>query len=116
MKKLFVPYDIALTLKEKGFNEQCLDFYSNENNCLFYNDKINEDNIHIGQGLAAPIYQQVVDWFREKHNIIINIDYDSKEYFYIFTFINNDDIRVLDRLSSYYNAYEKAIKEALKLI
>lgn len=36
MKHLFVPYKLALELKEKGFDEPCLGFYSSSANA---NDK-----------------------------------------------------------------------------
>ena len=32
MKKQFVSYEIALALKELGFDEECIGFYYNENN------------------------------------------------------------------------------------
>lgn len=69
MENQFVPYELALKLKELGFDEECLDFYSNENNCLFNNDPINEDSIHIGAGIPAPIWQQAFDWFRDSHGL-----------------------------------------------
>jgi len=87
MKKEFVPYDIALALKELGFDEKCLGYYrkyhSEEKPNLGFNiiqnlksnsDLKLYDKLQSGQGLfigineggcSAPIYQQAFRWFRE---------------------------------------------------
>lgn len=65
MKKEFVPYEIALALKELGFDEECLKEYN----------KYKELSYGIGSGvpfrhkpaLTAPLYQQAFRWFREKY-------------------------------------------------
>lgn len=85
MKELFVPYELALLAKEKGFNKRCLGVYNdtNEEKIKFSidSDGIRNDDIlgghHNIQGFShttAPLYQQLVDWFREKHSIEIIID------------------------------------------
>lgn len=79
MQHLFVPYELALLAKEKGFYERCLALYIRGNNLYaaltgdreigkegfgsMYNNMDNED-------IAAPLYQQLVDWFRKKGIII----------------------------------------------
>lgn len=76
MKRQFVTYDIALKLKELGFNEECIGFYylyeSKEHFLIstVYNTNSSwEDKI----SMSAPLWQQVVDWLREKHDIVIDI-------------------------------------------
>lgn len=76
MKNLFVPYALAVKAKEHGFDEPCLQY--------FYEDDLRESNLKylISQkevedvygGISAPLYQQLIDWFREKHNILIQIN------------------------------------------
>jgi len=78
MKHLFVPYEIALLAKEKGFNEPCLTAYL-KNKCELLDVFDNEDLGYLSNSqlhsecIAAPIYQQLSDWFREKHDIHISI-------------------------------------------
>ena len=36
MEKQFVPYEIAKTLKEKGFDEPCLAMYNSERDLIGY--------------------------------------------------------------------------------
>ena len=50
MKKEFVPYELALKLKQLGFNEP-----------------------------SAPLYQQAFRWFREKYDIHYSIDRECSQ-------------------------------------
>jgi len=75
MNKEFIPYEQALEIKELGFNEECVatyrhdgDFNIVEQNGLSWNIKTNP-NVHC----AAPLYQQVFRWFREKYNFRFSI-------------------------------------------
>lgn len=122
MKHLFVPYELALKLKEKGFDEKCFGFYRDEGNLQFwnitYNCRSNSDCVKIydsddGFGCTSPLYQQVIDWFREKHNIFIWVE-KGDSFFHAFIKIKNKKERIPS--STYYEALNKAIEEALKLI
>jgi hypothetical protein len=62
MTKEFVPFELAVKLKQIGFDEPCLGFYSE-----FSNNKV-------AYGLAdgfnkAPTFSQAFRWFREKYQI-----------------------------------------------
>ena len=74
MKKEFIPYEIALALKELGFDEPCFAHFVkhyNEIKCILNSDDFDEwwtnnsDNLEC----KAPLYQQVFRWFREKYNL-----------------------------------------------
>lgn len=67
IKQEFIPYEQALALKKLGFNEPCLDFFDDTKE-LFYNHG-NKEKIHIGNSVAAPLYQQAFRWFREKYKL-----------------------------------------------
>jgi hypothetical protein len=83
MEKEFVPYEIALDLKQLGFNESCFaycnSFYKKDiikqgvKGCVNSALEINE--------VALPLYQQVFKWFRNKHNLIgyIQTSYITRE-------------------------------------
>ena len=79
MEKQFVTYDIAKTLKELGFNEPCFGFYDDtrELNCGFSGSKgyIYSTFTHNVRKtiVIAPLWQQVIDWLREKHYIDIKV-------------------------------------------
>ena len=63
MKNEFVPYDIALAMKELGFDEPCFGFYS-----------LHDDNKAVGGNYpcdgtnSAPLYQQAFRWLLDLVN------------------------------------------------
>jgi hypothetical protein len=61
MESLFVPYKIALELKELGFDEPCFGMYYTKDG-----DVRKCGGNEIGD---APLYQQAFRWFREKYQI-----------------------------------------------
>ena len=85
MEKEFVSYSIALKLKKIGFNEECLAYYDkkkliiNDELCLPWilnNEHIDDYYAKYKEKVAAPLYQQTLYWFREKHN------YSGEVYYY----------------------------------
>ena len=119
MKDLFVPYDIALIAKNNNFNGECLTYFLNENlqridGFGITNDLFDEDDSRI----VAPLYQQLVDWFRIKHKIIIWIETATYVTTFNFRFyIETDDDKVEGMKSNdYYELYNDALKEAFNLI
>lgn len=77
MKEQFVPYEIALKLKEKGFVELCFAFYEADGEFKFNNGTLTFDGKWVSANknnidyCTAPLYQQVIDWFRVVHKIYI---------------------------------------------
>ena len=97
--KDFVPYELAVKLKEKGFREKCRESYregeliSNKTafNCdvitdikMSYNtlnDKINTQGLYTDI-IDAPTISQVLKWLRDKHAIHITIGMYSFGWYY----------------------------------
>jgi hypothetical protein len=69
MTKEFLTYELALKLKEVGFNEPCMGYYDCERDLKLVPNK----NKFLSCEYAAPLYQQVFRWFREKHNLYVVI-------------------------------------------
>lgn len=93
MEKQFIPYDLALELKELGFNQPCFAFYGLSRDdyktirlSIFQNLKTDylPDVHHLDVTCDAPLYQQAFRFFREKyglHYIICkNIQMDGYGY------------------------------------
>ena len=86
MKDLFVPYNIALLAKEKGFNEPCLAMYNHSNvvsnpslnvvkNDWFFEIESDKDRC------SAPLYQQLIEWFKSNYGItIFQIPLEGDDY------------------------------------
>jgi hypothetical protein len=124
MNQLFLPYELALMAKEKGFDEPCMAYYNDDKIlCIKKGNPlsgiINQDCHRLN--IIAPLYQQLIDWFREKHNLIITIDVNSigkcfghyKKYNLIsMSAWSNDE----DEPLNYYDALNKITETAFKLI
>jgi hypothetical protein len=86
LKSEFVPYGLALRLKNLGFNEQCLAYYSNGEftSGIAYNS---DDDIREFESVAAPLFSQIFRWFREKKyksSIAPYIDTNTTDETYCF--------------------------------
>lgn len=154
MKKEFVTYEIALKLKELGFDEVCFGYYTLMKDWMISTDpKYNTDPHFIGPNwctedmkmrfmyvvnsfgdrtsvtknsnftkaiynVAAPLWQQVIDWFREKHNMCIEITYEGglqkDTSLYSFQIWSNQTSNKSDKMN-YYKCREKAILKAIEL-
>ena len=93
ISKNFIPYDLALELKELGFEEPCFAFYGLSRDdyktirlSIFQNLKTDylPDVHHLDVTCDAPLFQQTLRFFREKyglHYIICkNIQMDGYGY------------------------------------
>lgn len=128
MKNIFLPEDLSFQLKEKGFREDCFGYYQSKD--ISYVEKglkfgsakhIGNHNIYDDFICSAPLYQQVVDWFRDNHNlaIIVAPSLNLGKFYMNITYINNIEWfrdPELQNFDTYYEAYDYAIEEALKLI
>ncbi len=151
MENLFVSHQLALMAKEKGFNEACMAIYSlglEKNNMTQLQFNIDYSIVHSTGAYipiidnffpktksnselwvpTAPLYQQLIDWFRDKHNIHIVIDFNSDDLGYSYCVYykkENGKIgersghghdEIIEKEFTYYEALNKALVEAFKLI
>lgn len=73
----YVSFETAKLLKEKGFDEECLDWYSTKGDLYHYADSFEIDLDGITVLCSAPTLQMAMKWLREEYKIIITIDYDD---------------------------------------
>jgi len=73
MKDKFVTPEIALKLKELGFDEPCFGYFAKDWNKT--DEKLfiyqNEEELHC-ERTEAPLWQDVIDMFREKYALLID--------------------------------------------
>ena len=130
MKHLFVPYELALLAKEKEFDEECLMGFYGENtfgktkDALFLPAGFGKYKNSRPQGhgsISAPIYQQLIDWFRNAHGLVITVYCSPHGFSPDFDYLKeelfkkpqpNTELTTWD----YYEALNKALEEAFKLI
>lgn len=135
MTQLFLPYNLALLAKEKGFNEPCFAMWQKNKKLWFAaknqwlinfviepdKDTLEFQKINYPQNVltingkdllinstnfTAPLYQQIIDWFREKDIKIVELPATNPIKWAV---IKNGEFK---------GGYEinKAIEEAFKLI
>ena len=123
MNHLFANYKLSLLAKEKGFDEPCLAWYFQEDKTKQFvlSDEfgVKKKNLR-DKSIVAPLYQQLVDWFREKHNIFIKVTFYKNDGYYssvgeLDTDSMNHKFSAKD-CKTYYEALTKAIQEAFLLI
>ena len=78
MKEHFVNYNQALALKELGFDEPCIAFYSKQL-LTFHTHGIDphfifKRNTELWGSPSAPLKSQVFKWFRDEHSLATRID------------------------------------------
>ena len=127
MNKQFVTYDIALKLKELGFDEQCIAYYVDSQDRLIFDitgvnnfTKTNYSSTLGKHCQAAPLWQQVIDFFRDVYGIHIDLDYAlgwGYGFIPVGTTLNYDWSHFEDgHYWTYYEAREQALLKAIELI
>lgn len=108
MKEQFVTYEIALKLKELGFDEPCFGWYSYEE---FNPLRIQKCETYLGieSCTKAPLWQQAIDWFAENYIILIQQQFNG--YTIVRKFGKKEFIS-----DTWINAKEQALYQALELI
>ena len=143
MSKEFVPYEMALAMKELGFdNVNCLAIYYgdytkeerdwefggadgfvlNSFRTQYYTQKAFQN------GILAPLYQQVFRWFREKgyhygiiprssicSGVVIKQHNDEFHYF-IKDFVNNKEYDDVYNISSYEEAELACLRKLIEIV
>jgi len=130
MKEQFVTLAIAKELKLLGFNEPCMIHVYTGNTAVnvdTYHEclpRLADDFNKIDMCISIPLWQQVLQWFREKHNFHIEIHNgcSKKEmdmYFnkykakVVNTKFYNDDIRNTIFNTYYFDTYEDVLENTI---
>jgi hypothetical protein len=117
INKLFVPYNLAVIAKEKGFDEACISWYWDDIG-LYNGLQFGNHNKDVNR-VSAPLYQQLIDWLREKHSLNIPIYYSLANGKYnSYSYCSLDEERETDVVydTDYYSCLNKALEEVFKLI
>lgn len=141
MKKIFIPYTEAVALTKKGFNADCLAFYAIKYDQTYNGKYLTEPTIFISENATetahirkvifdvfAPTWDQVIDWFKDKHQISIDITFINLPgvnwygYAYDIRYTSKERPIPADfgtftpRYETRYEALKEAIEAAIKVI
>jgi hypothetical protein len=120
MEKEFVPYELAVKLKELGFDEPCFRLYKNIKE---YKERIAGGDLITNTNLlkfensnycASPTFSQAFRWFREEHYLIssiyqlsVNVKTGLSSFEYMIDKLNN--LGLSQFIEDFpYNTYEEA--------
>ena len=80
MEKEFLSYDLALKLKELGFDEECFGYYNNNRLGVYQNEDyyLSSDSPPDNR-IEAPLWQQVARFLYISSNKQINIIINGKD-------------------------------------
>lgn len=107
MQEQFVPYGLAVRLKEINFHENCMAYFfkgGKINN--YFNKYYNNNKLAVIQPFAfhctAPLWQQAFDWFRKNYNLEVILSPDSinlpEKYLREYKIISTDESIVLEKV------------------
>lgn len=117
MNDQFVTYEIAKRLKELGFNDNCIGWFT-ENGLL----KIYDYQIKVSSYTKAPLWQQAIDWLRTKHKIDVSYHPEASTNtlcaWWVCRYIAGMTrlVEAFDAENKYQQAREAAITKAMELI
>lgn len=79
MTQEFVPYELAVKLKELGFDEPCFGIYLMKE-FRYSSPPMSLKDITDGIDVLAPTFSQVFRWFRDEHGISGSIQIELDAY------------------------------------
>jgi hypothetical protein len=121
-EKEFIPYELALELKQLGFRERCFGHYWE--NLFYFETTFNHPSTmpNSPESCLAPTYSQAFRWFREKHNLEYQIMKSANGNYSAVIHLNTQEY--LDKISTLHHAcveevvdcysYEEAELECLE--
>lgn len=120
MEEQQISFETAKLAKKNGFNVECHYFYCKNKICNYtskpyhYGYTINanmKNDFGYGKTWSAPTQSLLQKWLREKHNIIISINYNHQINKYCATY---EETYFYEFEYEWYNTYEEALEIGLQ--
>jgi len=100
MEKEFIPYELAVKLKELGFDEPCIGFRYIEKN----------------KPEESPTFSQAFRWFRQEHNLKFHIREDVWNNWCSLKMIRHDDYISIGEYKTYEESELACLKKLIEII
>ena len=127
MKTEFVTYEIALELKELGFDEPCLRVGNPNGHTMWkwievdgepptvnINDVI---QVHYDENWTQiPTYSQAFRFFRDKYELYYTIEGSIKEGFQYFVYTYEYEIKSEELFDTYEEAELECLKKLIEIV
>jgi predicted Zn-dependent peptidase len=124
MRNEFINYELALELKQLGFDEPCFGEWQNlktgKNIVIDQEDRIYNVSV-LGADIKAPTFSQAFRWFREKYNLHSNISSwrsdDNLSFYHEFEIYSlTSSHSAGDEYSTYEEAELACIKKLIEIV
>lgn len=108
-KENFVPVEESFILRELGFKENCISFYTSVSDILQYNRAITVTNTDYDWYAAAPLWQQAFDWFENQYGLYISkhVLFSTNEILDMRYFIKSFDDTIEVKFTHEYDEFER---------
>ena len=129
IKERYVNFEVAMLLRDKGFDEECTKLYNINNGKVFEVDEIHNSELsEFSDLITRPTQAMACDWVEETFNIAIVLDLTILGYEPVFlnghkdpNIASNDvnqkdDMTVGDNSDGSWSSKELAYNEALKYV
>jgi len=122
MNKEFVPYELAVKLKQLGFDKPCFFAFDNCSHPMRCSDlRTNEQkfdgvNYNSSSYTSQPTFSQAFRWFRKKHRLdsfCRQTTLDGRSYFKISKIETDEIIKGYSNFTTTYEAAELAALDKL---
>ncbi len=126
IKKLFVSEEFANKFKILGFDEACIAYYTPAYHWMtnkepmirghfvnefkqYFNSKLKPENV------AAPTYQQAVDFLMEEHLIFVSVVCQQWLHTFVGEIEDAESVIHTVETNDYYEALDMAIDKAIEI-
>src|SRR5690606_22603914 len=108
MEKEFVPYELAVKLKELGFEGSCLRWYDDEGTFVK----------SLSQRLicAAPLWQQAFDFFIYNYGLISIIETNGYSYIFKIQEITQYYVETVRGFETYQEARKDCLEKLIEIV
>jgi hypothetical protein len=115
MENLFISYSQAVKLKELGFDEPCIKIQFDETQYEFkinkgknYTNTIVQDMANQNDWVTVPLKQQAFNWFRDKHELVVNWLYDQHDNYGSYIGVSIKNVHFEETIVGVYKIHEEA--------
>ena len=129
IKERYVNFEVAMLLRDKGFDEECTKLYNINNGKVFEVDEIHNSELsEFSDLITRPTQAMACDWVEETFNIAIVLDLTILGYEPVFlnghkdpNIASNDvnqkdDMTVGDNSDGSWRSKEHAYNESLQYL
>ena len=116
MKELFLNYELSVLAKQHGFVEPCFARYIKKEFRFAALGGVTNFSGEQPNQISAPLFDQIIDWFMDKHKIFATVTYNPKQGFGGLIEYENGDFSLIEYNENKYTILKKIIQKAFEKI